>query len=49
MNAEFDEGYEEPVATMIAYIEDRNAESHELGQQVADRDAEILALNDEDR
>ena len=47
MNAEFDEGYEEPVATMIAYIEDRNAESHELGQQVADRNAEIMALNDE--
>lgn len=47
MNAQFDAGYEQPVELMIAYIEDRNAESHELGQQVADRDAEILALNDE--
>lgn len=47
MNAEFDNGYEGPVEVMIAYIEDRYAESHELEQQIADRDDEILVLNQE--
>lgn len=47
MNAGFDDGYEAPAAEVIAYIEDRRAESHELGQLVADRDAEINALNSE--
>jgi len=45
MNAEFDNGYEGPVAVMIAYIEDRYSASHELEQQIVDRDDEILALN----
>jgi OOP family OmpA-OmpF porin len=47
MNAEFDNGYEGPVAVIIAYIEDRYASSHELEQQIVDRNDEILVLNRE--
>jgi outer membrane protein OmpA-like peptidoglycan-associated protein len=47
INAEFDKGYEAPVAAVTAYIEDQRAESHELGQLVADGQAEVDALNEE--
>ena len=47
MNATFEKGYEAPMQEVIAYIEDRNSESHELQQQIADRDDEIMALSAE--
>ncbi|MFQ5636091.1 MAG: OmpA family protein, partial [Gammaproteobacteria bacterium] len=47
INAGFDEGFEPPVRAMIAYIGDHRSSSHELGQQIADRDAEIVALQEE--
>ena len=47
MNAEFHEGFAGPTQAVIEYIEDQRADSRELGQVVADRDAEIFTLNDE--
>ncbi len=47
INAGFDAGFGPPVQAMIAYIGNHRSSSHELGQQVADRDAEIIVLHGE--
>lgn len=47
INAEFDEGFDKPVAAVVSHIEEKRSAAHELEQQLADRDSQIFALNDE--
>ncbi len=47
INAEFDAGFDKPVAAVINHIEEQRSAARELEQQVTDRDSEIFALNDE--
>jgi len=47
MQAKLDQGYEALVRHLVMYIETGGEQSQELGQQIAERDREIVALGDQ--
>lgn len=47
MQAKLDQGYEALVRDVVVYIETGGEQSQELGQQISERDQEIVALTDQ--